>query len=314
MKRLQAAAIPFTTEPTAKARRSAPAAMLLPVLLIIGFFVLMSKKGAMGMSGPSGAKAFTSTNAEVADVPPCRFSDVVGCDEALEELSEVVTFLHDPSASTPPAPACPAASSSSALPAPARPSWPGPWPARPASPSTRPPAPTSPRCSSAWAPPGSVTCSPRPRRPAASSSSTRSTRSAGPATAPPAAASHEERESTLNALLVEMDGFGKDDNIIVIAATNRPDVLDPALLRAGRFDRQVTVAPPDRKGRTSLLELYAKDRKHRRERRLRQPGPPHPRPDRRRHLQPGQPGRHRGRPPPRVRHRAAATSTRRSPP
>jgi cell division protease FtsH len=71
----------------------------------------------------------------------------------------------------------------------------------------------------------------------------------------------EERESTLNALLVEMDGFGKEDNIIVIAATNRPDVLDPALLRAGRFDRQVTVASPDRKGRTSLLELYAKSRK-----------------------------------------------------
>jgi cell division protease FtsH len=58
-----------------------------------------------------------------------------------------------------------------------------------------------------------------------------------------------------------MDGFGKEDNIIVLAATNRPDVLDPALLRAGRFDRQVTVAAPDRKGRTSLLELYAKGRK-----------------------------------------------------
>jgi cell division protease FtsH len=67
----------------------------------------------------------------------------------------------------------------------------------------------------------------------------------------------DEREGTLNALLVEMDGFGKDSNVIVIAATNRPDVLDPALLRAGRFDRQVTVAPPDRKGRTRLLELYS---------------------------------------------------------
>jgi cell division protease FtsH len=67
----------------------------------------------------------------------------------------------------------------------------------------------------------------------------------------------DERESTLNALLVEMDGFGKDTNIIVIAATNRPDVLDPALLRAGRFDRQITVSPPDRKGRTRLLEVYS---------------------------------------------------------
>jgi cell division protease FtsH len=71
----------------------------------------------------------------------------------------------------------------------------------------------------------------------------------------------EERESTLNALLVEMDGFGKQDNVVVIAATNRPDVLDNALLRAGRFDRQVTVAPPDRRGRTSLLDLYAQERR-----------------------------------------------------
>jgi cell division protease FtsH len=71
----------------------------------------------------------------------------------------------------------------------------------------------------------------------------------------------DEREGTLNALLVEMDGFGKDANVIVIAATNRPDVLDPALLRAGRFDRQITVPAPDRRGRTALLTLYAADRR-----------------------------------------------------
>src|SRR2546421_2683654 len=76
----------------------------------------------------------------------------------------------------------------------------------------------------------------------------------------PGSGGTDERESTLNALLVEMDGFGKDSNVIVIAATNRPDVLDSALLRAGRFDREVNVAPPDRKGRTMLLELYTKDR------------------------------------------------------
>ena len=77
----------------------------------------------------------------------------------------------------------------------------------------------------------------------------------------PGSGGTDERESTLNALLVEMDGFGKDGNVIIIAATNRPDVLDSALLRAGRFDRQVMVAPPDRKGRTRLLELYTADRK-----------------------------------------------------
>ena len=62
---------------------------------------------------------------------------------------------------------------------------------------------------------------------------------------------HDEREQTLNQLLVEMDGFEMKDNIILIAATNRPDILDPALLRPGRFDRQVVVDRPDRKGRVA---------------------------------------------------------------
>ncbi len=69
---------------------------------------------------------------------------------------------------------------------------------------------------------------------------------------------HDEREQTLNQLLVEMDGFGSTDGIIVIAATNRPDVLDPALLRPGRFDRQITVSQPDIKGRKEILEVHAK--------------------------------------------------------
>jgi cell division protease FtsH len=64
---------------------------------------------------------------------------------------------------------------------------------------------------------------------------------------------HDEREQTLNQLLVEMDGFEAKDNIIMIAATNRPDILDPALLRPGRFDRQITVDRPDRKGRAMIL-------------------------------------------------------------
>ncbi len=67
----------------------------------------------------------------------------------------------------------------------------------------------------------------------------------------------EEREQTLNALLVEMDGFESHDAVIVLGATNRPDVLDPALLRPGRFDRQITVPPPNAKGRYRILKLYA---------------------------------------------------------
>jgi cell division protease FtsH len=69
---------------------------------------------------------------------------------------------------------------------------------------------------------------------------------------------HDEREQTLNQLLVEMDGFEAKDNIIMIAATNRPDILDPALLRPGRFDRQITVDRPDRKGRSKILEVHTR--------------------------------------------------------
>lgn len=71
---------------------------------------------------------------------------------------------------------------------------------------------------------------------------------------------NDEREQTLNQLLVEMDGFGTNSGVIVIAATNRPDVLDPALLRPGRFDRQITVNRPDAKGREDILNVHSKDK------------------------------------------------------
>jgi cell division protease FtsH len=72
---------------------------------------------------------------------------------------------------------------------------------------------------------------------------------------------HDEREQTLNQLLTEMDGFGENEGIIVIAATNRPDVLDPALLRPGRFDRRIVVNLPDAKGRREILEVHAQNKK-----------------------------------------------------
>lgn len=71
---------------------------------------------------------------------------------------------------------------------------------------------------------------------------------------------HDEREQTLNQLLVEMDGMEENTGVVVIAATNRPDVLDPALLRAGRFDRQITVSLPDRKGREAILKVHARNK------------------------------------------------------
>jgi len=71
---------------------------------------------------------------------------------------------------------------------------------------------------------------------------------------------HDEREQTLNQLLVEMDGFGVNEGIIIVAATNRPDILDPALLRPGRFDRQITVGRPDVKGREAVLAVHARNK------------------------------------------------------
>ena len=77
---------------------------------------------------------------------------------------------------------------------------------------------------------------------------------------------HDEREQTLNQLLVEMDGFEMKDNIILIAATNRPDILDPALLRPGRFDRQIVVDRPDRAGREQILKVHSQGQADRRRR------------------------------------------------
>ncbi len=71
---------------------------------------------------------------------------------------------------------------------------------------------------------------------------------------------HDEREQTLNQLLIEMDGFGANEGVIIIAATNRPDILDPALLRPGRFDRQLTVGAPDVKGREEILKVHARNK------------------------------------------------------
>ena len=71
---------------------------------------------------------------------------------------------------------------------------------------------------------------------------------------------HDEREQTLNQLLVEMDGFGENSGIIILAATNRPDILDPALLRPGRFDRQIVIGVPDIKGREEIFKIHSRNK------------------------------------------------------
>ncbi|HEV7864843.1 MAG TPA: AAA family ATPase [Acidimicrobiia bacterium] len=258
--RLEATGLPFETDPPSSPSMWGPLLIsLIPVVLIIGFLLWFAKRSGMG---GSGAKAFTSATAEMGDVPIASFSEVVGCDEALEELAEIVTFLHQPE--------------------------------RFAAAGAR-----MPRGFLLVGPPGTgKTLLARavageagvPFYAAAGSDFTEMFVGVGAARVrnlfakakktggiifldeldsigrartgtTPGSGGTDERESTLNALLVEMDGFGKDSNVIVIAATNRPDVLDSALLRAGRFDRQVTVSPPDRKGRTRLLEVYTESHK-----------------------------------------------------
>ena len=104
-----------------------------------------------------------------------------------------------------------------------------------------------------------MNCSPKPARSRRrSSSSTRSTRSDARAAARESFGGHDEREQTLNQILTEMDGFSGHEGVVVLAATNRPDVLDPALLRPGRFDRTIIVHPPDRKGRAEILRVHTR--------------------------------------------------------
>ena len=108
---------------------------------------------------------------------------------------------------------------------------------------------------------------------------------------------HDEREQTLNQLLVEMDGFESNEGVILIAATNRPDVLDPALLRPGRFDRRVVVARPDVRGREEILARPHPQDSHQRRCRSFHPRPRHARLLRRRPGQHGQRSRPAGRAP-----------------
>ena len=111
---------------------------------------------------------------------------------------------------------------------------------------------------------------------------------------------HDEREQTLNQLLVEMDGFDVKTNVILIAATNRPDILDPALLRPGRFDRQIAVDAPDMMGRHRILEVHAQGQADGARRRPAGRRPPHPGVHRRRPGQRAQRGRAAHRPPQRA--------------
>ena len=120
---------------------------------------------------------------------------------------------------------------------------------------------------------------------------------AAPAAPRASCGGHDEKEQTLNQLLVELDGFDPSAGIVLLGATNRPEILDPALLRAGRFDRQVLVDRPDRVGRVDILAVHMAKVKSRPRRRARADRRPHPRLHRRRPREPRERGRPRRHPP-----------------
>ena len=269
----------------------------LPAIFVVGiiYFMLRQAQGTNNQAmsfGKSRARMFTG------DQPTVTFEDVAGSDEAKEELQEVVEFLKEPEKFISLGARIPKGvllvgppGTGKTLLAQGRRRRGG------RAVLLASPAPSLSKCSSAWAPAACATCSTRPSATApASCSWTRLTRWAAIA-APAWAASHDEREQTLNQILVEMDGFDTDTNVIVMAATNRPDILDPALLRPGRFDRRVVLDRPDMKGREAILKVHVRGKPLAADVDLDNAGEVHARLCRRRHRKPGQRGRHSGGPP-----------------
>ena len=227
-------------------------------MIFIGFWIFLMNQvqggGSKVMSfGKSRAKRMS------VDSPKITFRDVAGVDEAVEELHEIKEFLENPKkfqalgARIPKGVLAVRAAGHRQDAARARGRGRGgravllDLAAR-----------TSSRCSSASAPRACATCSSRPSRTRPCIIFMDEIDAVGRHRGAGLGGGHDEREQTLNQLLVEMDGFEMKDNIILIAATNRPDILDPALLRPGRFDRQIVVDRPDRLGRKKILEVHTR--------------------------------------------------------
>ncbi len=233
----------------------------LPLLLLVGFFVWMGRRASQMQGGAGSMFGFNRTKARryTGEETRVTFEDVAGEDEAKAELLEEVDFLRNPGkyhaigARIPRGVLLvgpPGTGQDAAGPGGGRRGRRAVLPhqrlgvRRDVRGRRREPGPRSVRAGQGLR-----------RRP--SSSSTRWTPWAGDA-GPGVGNVNDEREQTLNQLLVEMDGFDERQEVIVLAATNRPDVLDPALLRPGRFDRQVTVALPDRRGREGILQIHTR--------------------------------------------------------
>ena len=234
---------------------------VVPGLLLLAFWTFMSKRmtgqgsfGGLLSVGKSRAKLHSETDVKVS------FDDVAGVDEAKAELRESVEFLKNPRPTVAWGPTCPRGCCWWARPAPARRCWRVRWPARRACPFSASPVRSSSRCSSAWVQRACATCSSRPALQAPAIIFIDELDALGRArgVGGRCRAATTRSEQTLNQLLAEMDGFDASTGVVILAATNRPEILDPALLRAGRFDRQVLVDRPDRKGRADVLRVHLK--------------------------------------------------------
>lgn len=234
---------------------------MLPLLLIIGVVVLLAKRGGLGGLGGLGGVGIGKSKAAPVEVPDVRFSDVAGIEEAVSDLREVVDFLHNPERYTRTGAKVPRGF------------------LLVGGPGTGKTLLARAVAGEAGVPFFAITGSDfvemfvgvgasrvrdlfakiREQEKAIlfidEIDAVGKARGRGSQTG-----ANDERENTLNQLLVEMDGFSERGSIIILAATNRADVLDPALLRPGRFDRRIIVPPPDRNGREQIFRLYALSR------------------------------------------------------
>ena len=231
------------------------------------FFRQMRSSGAGGgILGFGRSRAVLYTKENRTNV---TFDDVAGIDEAKDEVKEIIEFLKNPQRFARLGGRIPRGILLVGPRAPERHCWQRPSPARRTSPSSRSRAPTSWRCSSASAPRRVRDLFKQAKENAPCIIFLDEIDAVGRKRGSGFTGGHDEREQTLNAILVEMDGFDTNEGIIVIASTNRPDVLDPALLRPGRFDREVVIDLPDVKGREEILqspraprEALQRDRPH----------------------------------------------------
>ena len=257
VERLRSAEVSFDVEPGGSSALARGLRLALPVALLVGIWLLVMRRRA-GAGGQAGAFGRAPAREPATDTPSTTFGDVAGVDEALEELREITEFLADPSRFE---------SLGARIPKGVLLSGP---------PGTGKTLLARAVAGEAGVPFFSIAGSDfvemfvgvgasrvrdlfeRAKQRAPAIVFVDEIDAVGRQRGAGVGGGHDEREQTLNQLLVEMDGFEPNARVIVIAATNRPDILDPALLRPGRFDRQVVVDRPDRAGRREILNVHTR--------------------------------------------------------